>query len=340
MQCSPCHAEQASLLLGVTTTDGGLLAVGLQLPPSQAVAYRSEDGRSWTPDAAFDAGTDTRAMAAAAGGGRHVIVGSRGSAAASWTAEAGTPWQAAPDQPSLRPPTGGSAEMRAVGRWRDLFVAVGTVVTAVGAPSAAAWTSSDGLAWDLVGFGPAFEGAIAYGTAGSQERVVVVGATGERGQGPAVAWVSEDGTTWTRVDSPAFSDGTMRGVAHTGDGFVAVGASLADDRAAAWSSTDGRTWEPAPAQAALENHGRPIRMTAVTADPRGLLAGGLVSDAGNGSGVVWRSADGRAWERVPTQVSMSGASLAGVLMTERGPVAVGTAGSPDNDQASAWYEGP
>jgi hypothetical protein len=55
---------------------------------------------------------------------------------------------------------------------------------------------------------------------------------------------------------------------------------------------------------------------------------------------VWTSADGVAWERLPDQVSMSGASLAGATLAASLPVVVGTSGYPDNDQASAWFEEP
>ena len=81
-------------------------------------------------------------------------------------------------------------------------------------------------------------------------------------------------------------------------------------------------------------------MTTVAPDGAGFIAGGSKSDAGNGSGVVWRSSDGVTWEREPDQVSMSGASISGVTGSAGMPVAIGTSGSPDNDQAAAWYRDP
>jgi hypothetical protein len=84
IQCSPCHAVQASLLNGVTQTTAGLLAVGIQLPPSTAVAYRSTDGRDWRPEPGFTADDGTAALAAAFAGEIAVIVGSRGRGAMSW----------------------------------------------------------------------------------------------------------------------------------------------------------------------------------------------------------------------------------------------------------------
>ena len=190
------------------------------------------------------------------------------------------------------------------------------------------------------GQGPAFDGAAAYGIAGSDHRLVVVGETSGDPLGHAVAWISDDGTAWRRIETPAFTDGTMRAVTWTGAAFVAVGYATADDRAMAWTSPDGETWTAQPTSPSLENHGKPIRLLAVAAGDGTLLGAGWKSDAGNGSGVIWTSTDGVAWERPPDQVSMSGASLAGATLGGSVPVVVGTSGYPDNDQASAWYEEP
>ncbi|HEY3336334.1 MAG TPA: hypothetical protein VGK16_13965, partial [Candidatus Limnocylindrales bacterium] len=114
----------------------------------------------------------------------------------------------------------------------------------------------------------------------------------------------------------------------------------ADDRAMAWTSPDGTAWTAQPTTPSLENHDKPIRLLAIAAGHGTLLGAGWKSDAGNGSGVVWSSPDGVTWERLPDQVSMSGASLAGVALVGSLPVVVGTSGYPDNDQASAWLQGP
>jgi hypothetical protein len=341
MICSPCHAAQASLMTGVTSTAGGLLAVGLQLPPSSAIAYRSTDGRAWTPEPGFPAEEDSAALSVAADAEREVVVGRRGTAGAAWVKPAArSAWQAAPDGPSLEPPPGGTAELRTATTWHGRIVAAGSRDADADTRSAAAWTSSDGLAWDLAGQGDMFDGAAAYGVAGSDERLVVVGETTADAVGHAVAWVSDDATAWRRIETSAFEAGTMRAVAWTGTSFVAVGYATADDRAMAWTSADGETWTAQPTAPSLENHGKAIRLLAVAAGGGTLLGAGWKSDAGNGSGVVWTSADGVAWERLPDQVSMSGASLSGASLGASVPVVVGTSGYPDNDQASAWFEEP
>ena len=341
MICSPCHAEQASLMTGVASTAGGLLAVGQQLPPSSTIAYRSTDGRAWAPEPGFPADTDTAALAVAADNDREVVVGRRATAGAAWVKPAGTTaWQAAPAGPSLDPPAGGTAELRTATTWHRLVVAGGSRDTDADTRSAAAWTSSDGLAWDLVGQGEAFDDAAAYGIAGSDDRLVVVGEAIGEPVAHAVAWVSDDGTSWRRIETPAFEDGTMRAVTWTGTSFIAVGYATADDRAMSWTSPDGETWTAQPTSPSLENHGKAIRLLAIAAGDGTLLGAGWKSDAGNGSGVVWTSVDGVAWERLPDQVSMSGASLAGATLAAGLPVVVGTSGYPDNNQASAWFEEP
>ena len=235
MICSPCHAEQASLMTGVASTADGLLAVGQQLPPSSTIAYRSTDGRAWAPEPGFPADTDTAALAVAADNDREVVVGRRATAGAAWVKPAGTTaWQAAPAGPSLDPPAGGTAELRTATTWHGLVVAAGSRDTDADTRSAAAWTSSDGLAWDLVGQGEAFDDAAAYGIAGSDDRLVVVGEAIGEPVGHAVAWVSDDGTSWRRIETPAFEDGTMRAVTWTGTSFIAVGYATADDRAMSW----------------------------------------------------------------------------------------------------------
>lgn len=348
IQCSPCHAVQASLMTGVVATGDGFLAVGQQLPPSEAVAYASRDGVTWTPEPGFagDEETVANAVAVAGDGGRRVIVGSHGSAATAWAGTAAGTWTEAPPDVTLEGPPGGTAVMRAVTAWDGGFVAVGSRDVDADTRAAAAWTSADGLAWTPAPAGSTWDGAAAFAVAASADAVVAVGeaAGGSIGtaDGPGVAWVMGADGGWMRVDSPAFADGTLRAVAWTGSRFVAAGWSLADDRAMTWTSVDGLAWSAAASAPALENRGDAIRIYGLAAGPDGsLLAAGWKSDAGNGSGVLWTSPDGVAWTRLPDQVAMSGASLSGAAFGRTGaPVAVGTSGYPDNDQASAWAPVP
>ena len=189
MICSPCHAEQASIMTGVASTPDGLLAVGLQLPPSSAIAYRSPDGREWTPEAGLPRGRGHGRARRRRDADHELVVGRRGKAGASWVRAGTDAWRAAPDAPSLAPPTGGTAELRAVTTGPGRIVAAGSRDADLDSRSAAVWTSPDGLDWELAGTGPAFEEAAATG---SRTRATVSWSSARppaRRPGHAVAWV-------------------------------------------------------------------------------------------------------------------------------------------------------
>ena len=306
-QCSPCHAAQASLMTAVAATNDGLLAVGLQLPPSEAVAYRSTDGTSWTPELGFEPGEDTAALGVAAAGDQRVVVGRRGPDAAAWVSDAGGAWQASSASPDLEATGSGTAEMRAVSAGHGGWVAVGSVDADATHRAAAIWTSPDGL--DLERARPAvpgFLGTAAYGIAAAGDRLVVVGSSvvGESGD---VAPAGGRLDLRRRLGLDRGRVARLRAPGRCGPwpprrtGFVAVGFGIDDARAAAWTSADGSAWTTVPDQPAFEALGKPVRMAAVASNGAGLVAAGWKSDAGNGSGVVWRSPDGSRGSASPTR---------------------------------------
>jgi hypothetical protein len=125
-------------------------------------------------------------------------------------------------------------------------------------------------------------------------------------------------------------------VISTGPGFVAVGENVDQTAAAAWTSTDGSGWLSVSAQPALDNGGLQMVMTAVSASTGGgIVAAGWRTDAGNGSAVVWRSADGTSWTRLAQDNTFSGAGLSCVIGTPRLMVG-GTMGWPDTHAAEVW----
>jgi hypothetical protein len=71
--------------------------------------------------------------------------------------------------------------------------------------SAAAWVSSDGLAWQQAPSGPAL-------TDGYMTRVTWTGSAflgvGKNGAEDGVAWTSTDGSSWTRLDTSDIFKGT------------------------------------------------------------------------------------------------------------------------------------
>ena len=90
-RCSPCHAPATGQLLGVGASTGGLIAVGVQQPPAQAVAFSSTDGTHWIPLPGFSGVTGTSAIAEASNGIRTVIVGLDHSGATAWASDGGAP---------------------------------------------------------------------------------------------------------------------------------------------------------------------------------------------------------------------------------------------------------
>ena len=340
VHCSPCHAAQADLLFGVGRSGEGFVALGAQEPPSAAVAWRSSDGRSWSPIPGLPETPGSIAMAVASLGARTVIVGGDATGATSWASTDLTTWRTALDAAD-RAGASGSARMTALTTWRGEFVAGGYQDDpAHNRWVAAIWISPDGLDWRRVSAGPAFENGRIFGIAARGDTLVAVGTTANLYGAPAVVWATHDGAHWSRVASSSFQHGAMRAVVAGGPGFVAVGFGADDDRAAVWTSADGLSWQAVPDQPALENAGRPIRMAAVAADGGGVVAVGWISDPANGSGAAWRSPDGTTWTRDPDQVTLAGGELAGIAVGPLGLIGVGTSGYPDNDQASVWLSRP
>jgi hypothetical protein len=193
------------------------------------------------------------------------------------------------------------------------LVAVGWDGSLVGG-SAAVWTSTDGLVWSRV----SHDESVFGGDGGQSMEDLVVGgpglvAVGSDSRGfesvPAV-WTSTDGLVWSRVahDEAVFGlRGSMDGVAVAEIGLVAVGSewpehgtygSALDFDAAVWTSVDGITWSRVPHdESALGGDGWQFMRGVFVGDP-GLVAFGGDSGPGDG-GVVWVSADGITWSRIP-----------------------------------------
>ena len=170
--------------------------------------------------------------------------------------------------------------------------------------------------------------------------MVAVGISGDERRGTAAVWRSTDeGVSWQAVSDPALASGRMLAVAFGAGVFAAVGENVDQTAAAAWSSADGSRWSSATEQDSLANAGLQMVMMAVAVDGRGgFAADGWRSDAGNGSAVVWRSADGKTWTRYPQDASFSGAGTAAILAPPATPrlLTAGTMGWPDTHAAQVW----
>ncbi|MCJ7780873.1 MAG: hypothetical protein MUQ27_08595, partial [Acidimicrobiia bacterium] len=231
----------------------------------------------------------------------------------------------------------GTFDMTAVG---SRLFAVGFVPGEDERQNGVILASDDGVNWvRLAGNDPALTlgNVLMYSVTGGGPGLVAVGAGCETetstGQCAlhATAWASVDGTSWTRTpeDPAIFGDGTtqssgMYGVADTSHGLIAVGSMeyrTVDDEGvkemvtihpAVWISDDGITWERAweGTGSAVDPNDYSdvyVSMDSVVEGPDGRLVavGATLDENGEDIATVWTSVDGRQWERIEPDNSVS-----------------------------------
>ena len=336
--CSPCHPAVGTYIDTMVAFQGGYLAFGHDQPPSHAAAWVSRDGDAWRRVASLPAPEASIISAAVtAGSGAVLAVGESGGAAAVWRSRGGIAWTLA----TLPAPAGGATEwLTSVAAFGDGYVAGGYEELPTAQLTASFWRSADGVSWVRAAAQiPPGESQVTGIAAAGPAALIAVGIAGDQESGTAAVWRSTNGgTSWQALASPAFAAGRMLAVVAAGGGAVAVGERTDQSGAAAWYSPDGSTWVSA-SRAGLDNYGLQMVMTAVAADGPGFVAAGWRADAGNGSAVVWRSADGRTWVHLPQPDSFSGAGLTCVLGSPRLLVG-GTMGWPDTHAAQVWLAQP
>ena len=268
--------------------------------------------------------------------------------AAVWNSDNGETWIAATHDEGV---FGGEhdQQMSGVTAGGTGFIAVGSDASG-GDADAAVWLSAEGLWWQQTAHNEAnlggdghqhMEAVVAlpdgagYVAVGSETPLT------DDGELPApipAAWTSTDGWTWQRVtveEQTLVSDHSATMVdAAVYDGLVvAVGHERADAApyAAVWTSPDGVTWTRIPYDPIVFAGDGEYRMASVTAHDQGILAVG-------GRGGVWRSADGRIWERTTLDTGPE-EYLESVATTDFGFVAVGTDWSLDDGvyNAVVWW---
>ncbi len=239
--------------VAVTTgSDGTAVAVGRsgKLP----VAWTSTDGATWAEHAVptLDAsGVAERMTSVVASPQGYLAGGSVGPElferhARFWTSADGVAWQPVPDDPAAF----ADAEVRAITRLGDGFVAVGVVGTVQKPTGAVAWTSPDGSSWSRVD-DPAFVDGIAVAVVPAPfGGLVAVGSDVARHE--AAAWISPDGRTWTRAPNEPSREHSggfawMTDVTAIGDELIGVGdyQGLQRGTAISWVSGDGLHWTQA-----------------------------------------------------------------------------------------------
>lgn len=238
------------------TADGLVLVAG-------SAVLRSDDGLVWTPVVLPDDGNGWYSAVVAVGD-RVTVVASRAAEAESrvatlWTSTDTRAWERVGSGPWPRPSAGQGDDPAVVFDSADVAerARLGTTTVLVGAspggefvPTAAAWTSADGLDWR-----PA---TVDQGADCSMSAVVpwrgglaAAGWCPESGE-PAL-WTSADGTAWTRVAAPEplgpRSTGWTEVLALTvaGDELVIAGADHGDGIEGAarvqWVGTPEAGWE-------------------------------------------------------------------------------------------------
>jgi hypothetical protein len=192
------------------------------------------------------------------------------------------------------------------------YVIVGKLVARGGACAADIWWSPDLAAWvhahdvnDTTGSSDVL--AVAAGPHG----FVSAGLHDDR---PAV-WTTANGRAWTTVVlpvPPSAPGAALQQVAVNGSRVVALGEeTTAGGRVAVrpfaeFSADDGASWHLVP----LSSPGPGTTVTALTAVSRGFVAVGRYTGPGRPTVVVWASADGASWARVPVG-GLAGARVVG-----------------------------
>jgi hypothetical protein len=163
--------------------------------------------------------------------------------------------------------------------------------------AAAVFLSADGMTWTsrpiLAGVGPNDTSDLWHVAAGNGI-VVAVGGVCCTEEGRAIWW-SPDGVDWTRAAlPPAVTAVEISDLAVGPAGFIGVGIDGSD--AAIITSRDGATWERVQAGGAGLDAGG---LQDIAVDGEGFIAAGWVDDGQTFDGALWRSPDGRSWERLP-----------------------------------------
>jgi len=265
----------------VIATGSGFLAIGGRFANVQAdgttgwasAVLTSPDGVDWKVRGDFD-GLDIRSVAAR---GAHVIA-TTDAATLLVSDDTGTTWH----RVSAQSVGFGAGSPASVGVLGSRWIAVGTK-----GPSAAAWSSADGIAWQpatieaaqpVAGIQSVTPYAIAAGTS-----VAVAAGTDdptECADGDdfcahwGAGWTTEDGQHWMRLPRHTpLTEGTGAFIWPAGDaGVVALGLGLSESQNGwAWSSVSGTDVIP----------------EALAIRDRTVIAAGLANDAPSTNLAIW-----------------------------------------------------
>jgi hypothetical protein len=242
--------------------------------------------------------------------------------------------------------TGGTlpqaGEVRAAVAMGDEVFALGDVPVPGRNRSAAVWSSTDGLTWNLITGPDTFSGeasGILDASSDGHGGLFATGLAYGDNWGSGALWHSQDGRTWTPVSLGSSAVPEDLRIAVNGQIAVAEGTVRESLTRQAWWSTDGVSWTAGELPADLQPPIGPL-----------LLAGGangfeiLALPEPGGIGEAWRawhSDDGRTWVEtqppgLPEPLGTFGAFSPTSLLTSDGVfVAVGSNDSPSG-RVAAW----
>lgn len=232
-------------------SDGHLVAVGRS--GSSPLAWTSADGTAWEPHRVAILGDGTvaeRMTAVLATPDGFIAGGSVGPElldrhARFWRSADGVDWRPIPDDTVAF----ADAEVRAIARLGDGYVATGITGSVQDITGSVAWTSPDGATWTRVDDPALAAGRAVALAAPPWGGIVAVGS--DRTEDEAFAWVSPDGRSWTLAPSEAsrqyYGKIRMTEVTAAAGELVAIGNYVGVQRgtATSWVSHDGLRWEKA-----------------------------------------------------------------------------------------------
>ena len=237
----------------IVATPLGLYAAGA------GVGWRSDDGREWTEWAVGDDPTATafgiHAVFPAQDGSRVTVLQlqpapAEAKVAQMWTTTDGVEWQSITDESARE---FDSSDLAGVVPGGDGLLAFGAAPHGEFVPTAAVFTSSDGVRWRRVTpTSPDYEDKRITDIVRIDSGYVAVG--GDSSTGLMTAWVSPDGLTWARAPGSAESVDSSTGyvvaerVTTSVGGLWAAGTDFdaardPDEIPAFWVSEDGRSWD-------------------------------------------------------------------------------------------------
>ncbi|MEW6154793.1 MAG: hypothetical protein AB1673_12485 [Actinomycetota bacterium] len=153
-------------------------------------------------------------------------------------------------------------------------------------------------------------------------------------------WQSTDAVRWTTRFEGSPGRFVAHGAARQGDRLVVVGEERGGTdtgRAAVWLAEGGGDPVRVRLTPAVEG-GSNGSMTGVTGEEGGGGAGFLARGRVDGNVALWRSPDGRQWQRLAgAEQAVNGgegsSAVAALLSTTDGPLVIGRSGA----EAAAWY---